>query len=362
MPEPPTQVRVTNFRALGLWALVIYLAYSFLDAVALSVLLFAVAFFLAIVLDPPVRWLDKRGLSRGPSVAIILLLALTFIGLTIYLVIPPVSRELNEFMRDAPDLAARVQGRMEAWTARYPFLRDQIQASNFRERAAALLSSVVSGIGRFSLSFLGGLFGFFLVLVITIYAVADPSPLLKGVLRAFPRPHRTRALRIFAGISRQFQVWVGATFWLMLAVGVVSGFGLWIVGVQSPLVFGILAGLMEAVPTIGPVLSAIPPAFVALADDPMKAVWVLVVFFVVQQLENNLLVPRIMASAMNLHPVSVLFFVVAMGAILGPLGILLATPTCAAVKVVYKELYLRPQRQARRRGRRAVAARPPAAD
>jgi len=120
---------------------------------------------------------------------------------------------------------------------------------------------------------------------------------------------------------------------------VMSGLGLWALGVKNALLFAIIAGIGESIPTIGPILSAIPPFLVVFADDPAKAMWILILFFFIQQLENNLLVPRIMASQLRLHPVSVLFCVIAMGALLGPLGILLATPICALVKVVYSEVY-----------------------
>jgi len=164
---------------------------------------------------------------------------------------------------------------------------------------------------------------------------------VRGFVRAMPRAWRRTALRVLVRVSAQLQAWVRATFLMMLVIGVLCGAGLWAIGVQSPLLFGVVAGIGEAIPTIGPILSAIPPFVVTLAVDPAKAIWVLVLFFVVQQLENNLLVPRVMASSLNLHPVSVLFFVVAMGALMGPLGILLATPLCAATKVAYEEVYRR---------------------
>jgi putative permease len=139
----------------------------------------------------------------------------------------------------------------------------------------------------------------------------------------------------------QIQAWARATFWLMLIVGVISGLGLWAIGVPNPLLFGIIAGLGEAIPVIGPIISCVPPLLVMLASDPIKALWVVVLFVVVQQVEGNLLVPRIMATAMKLHPVPVLFCVVIMGSLTGPIGLLLAIPLLAIIKIVYEETYLR---------------------
>lgn len=225
--------------------------------------------------------------------------------------------------------------------ADHPAIRDYLRGVDLKERFSALGAIVLPRIGRYSLSLLSGILAGLLVLVITLYTLAHPEPLVRGIVRALPRGWRRTALRVLVRVSAQLQAWVRATFLMMLVIGVLCGAGLWAIGVQPPLLFGVIAGIGEAIPTIGPILSAIPPFVVALAVEPAKAPWVLVLFFVVQQLENNLLVPRVMASSLNLHPVSVLFFVVAMGALMGPLGILLATPLCAATKVVYEEVYRR---------------------
>jgi predicted PurR-regulated permease PerM len=127
----------------------------------------------------------------------------------------------------------------------------------------------------------------------------------------------------------------------MLIVGLVSGIGLWLLKVPNFILFGILAAIGEGIPTIGPILSAIPPIAVSLADDPMKALWVAVLFLGVQQLENNILVPFIMGSRLKLHPVSILFFVLALGSLIGLAGALLAVPAAIITKVLWEEFYLR---------------------
>ena len=225
------------------------------------------------------------------------------------------------------------------FVSRYPAIQEQLAAEDIPARLTELGQRVLPRIGRYSLSILGGAFSLLVVFVVTLYIVADPRPLVRGALFSLPNRNRKTALRVLIRSSLQLQNWVRATFWMMLAIGLMSGLGLWALGVKSPLLFGIIAGFGEAIPTIGPILSAIPPFLVTLADDPVKAIYVLILFAIVQQVENNLLVPRIMASTMKLHPVSVLFFVMVMGAILGPLGILLATPLCAIAKVLYQEVY-----------------------
>lgn len=334
-----SRVCVTNLPSLVVWGAAAYLGWLALDSLFPVLFLFLLSLFFAVALDPPIRWLDRRGLSRGMSAGLIAVAALGGIGLAVYFAAPPLADQAQQMAQEAPGYAKRLQARAEQFVARYPFLRERLAAEDIPSRLTELGRSLLPKIGRYSLTLLGGIFSLFVVFVLTLYIVADPRPLIRGALFSLPRQRRRVALRLLVRSSEQLQNWIRATFWMMLCIGVMSGIGLWMLGIKSPLLFGIVAGFGEAVPTIGPILSAIPPFLVTLADDPTKALYVLVLFAVVQQIENNLLVPRIMASTMKLHPVSVLFFVMAMSALLGPLGILLATPLCAIAKVAWQELY-----------------------
>ncbi len=342
--RPLQYIKIVNLPALPFWMLAAYLLYHLLDTIALTLLLFGVAFFLAALLDRPISWLDKRGLSRGKSVVIIALLFLSLIGVGIAVAVPPLIDQATELSQNAPKTIAAAQKRIETYTSRYPVIQEQIDNADLPQKATDYGQKFLPQVGRYSLNFLNGILSALIVFLITLYTVAEPRPLVRGALSLFPRKHRSTALRVIAGVTTSLQAWVRATALMMVVVGVMSGLGLWALGVKSPLLFGILAGIGEVIPTIGPIISAIPPFIVTLGDDPAKAMWVLVLFFVIQQIENNLLVPRIMATTLNLHSVSVMFFVIVMGSLIGPLGILLATPLCAILKVVYQEVYLKPKR------------------
>ncbi len=340
--ETEKPVIVVNFRSLVFWALAVYMVYHLLDLIAFTVTLFALAFFAAIVLDPPIRRLDRRGLSRGWSVALIAISILAVVGLALYLAVPPIIRESADLVKNAPEYNTHLKRRADEWLTDFPMVKEQVDKIDLQEKITQFGQSILPRIGRYSLGILGGIFSLFVIFVITLYTLADPGPLVRGVVRAAPKRYRSLVLRILVRSSIQLQGWVRATFWMMLIIGVMCGLGLWMMGVKGAFLFGVIAGIGEAIPTIGPIISAIPPIVVTLAsDDPNKAIWVLLLFVVIQQVENNLLVPRIMSATMNLHPVSVLFFVIAMGGLMGPLGILLATPLCAITKVVYDEVYRR---------------------
>jgi predicted PurR-regulated permease PerM len=356
MPEPVIQVRVANFRSLIFWALGIFLLVRFIDTIAVTLIPFILVLFFTMVLDPPIRRLERRGLSRSASVLLLVLFIVFAAYLVISYAIPPILNQANDLATKFPDYTQRLEMRFEELTARYPHLREQIERADIQKSLSDAVSglgrSLLPQIGRFSLSFLTGVLSLLLVLILTLYTVANPKPLVRGFVHAFPPQHRRTVLRVLFRVSEQLQLWVRATFLLMLSIGIPSTIFLWIIGIKSPLLFGTLAGLGEGIPTIGPILTAIPPILVAFADEPIKALWVLLFFIVLQQVENNFLVPRIMSSALKLHFFSVMFSVVVMGSLLGPIGILLATPTCAFVKVLYEEIYLPQIGQKSRRERR----------
>lgn len=337
MPPRSSSITIANLRALAWWALVAFLAYKLMETLAGALLIFGLGMMLAAILDGPIRLLSRRGLPRSLSVLTIVLLAAGVLALGINVSVRPVLRQVHDLVENAPGYARAIEGRVQSLTGRYPYLEQTLERGDVGKWLSEGGKRLISQIGRFSVSFLGAVAAFVLVVVVALYTVLDPKPLLRGVVLAFPFRYQRAVLRTIVLSARQIQLWAVATFHLMLIIGIACGLGLWAIGVKWALLFGILAGIGEAIPTIGPILTAIPPALVAFADDPMKALWVIVLFVVVQQVENHILVPRIMSAALHLHPVSILFAVVALGSALGPVGILLAAPTTAVVKVAFQQ-------------------------
>lgn len=341
LPPEALRVRVVNLRNLVFWAGGVYLILNFLDSIVLMMLLFTLGFFLAIALEPMIRWLARRGVSRGVACGLLALLLVTLVALAITLIIPPVAEQANSFVSTLPERMQGLQERLDTYLERYPALQDQINNGELAQQLTQWGQRMLPQIGRYSLTVFNGIMGLILVVIIALYTMAAPAPLLRGVIGAFPKARRFTVLRIIARLLRQYRAWARAMLWLSLIVGTASGIGLWFLGVPNVLIFALIAAFGEVIPVVGPILSAIPPIVVVLSTDPPKALWVALLYVVIQQLENNLLVPRILGGNLNLHAVSVLFAVVTFGAIFGPLGVLLAAPFCATVKILYQEIYQR---------------------
>jgi predicted PurR-regulated permease PerM len=203
--------------------------------------------------------------------------------------------------------------------------------------------------GRYTATAAGALLSIFLLLVLVIYTTASPAPLVTGLLGAVPAASRPRVVSALRRILVQLKNWASGSLLLGLIVGVMTGVGLMLVGKLSGqtfpyiLLFSVIAGVGELIPNIGPILSAIPPVLIALTIDPMLALWVVVLFLIIQQSENNLIVPYVMGQSLDLHPVSVMFTVLVMGLLFGLLGAILAVPVCAIAKICWEEFYLAPR-------------------
>jgi Predicted permease len=338
--EAPARVVLSNYPRIILFGVGAYLFLLFFDAIAKALLLFLFAFLMAIALNAPVRRLEARGVSRTVSVFGVLVLLAGVLVLLGRLVGPPLVREAEAMAANAPEFFESLRRQADRWTAQVPALGryldgDALKTEQLLERATGLLPRI----GRYTLGVFGGIATTLFALVTALYTLANPRPLVRGLLTAVPPAYRETSRRALARIVAQLEAWAVSTLVLMLIVGVLTGIGLAFLRVPNALLFAVLAGLGEAIPTIGPILTAVPPMLVALAHEPTKALWVAGLFLVIQQVENNVLVPWIMSRNLNLHPVSILFFVLSLGAVLGIVGALLAVPVAIIVKVLFDEFY-----------------------
>jgi len=187
----------------------------------------------------------------------------------------------------------------------------------------------------------GGLTDFILVLVGGVYLAIRPRRYRDGFLLLFPRGERPRIADAIDASGGALNRWLLGTLLSMLIIGVMIGLGLWAVGVPSPIALGILAGLGEFVPLLGPAITAVPGLLLALSMGPEAVLWALLVYIGVQQVESNFIVPLIQKRMVNLPPLLTIFSLVVFAALFGPLGVLFAVPLAVVIFVMVKILYVR---------------------
>lgn len=302
-------------------------------------LFFALAVVLAIALNAPVTWLERRGVARPLGTALCTLVVLATLGLLGWLVFPPLARQASALTHGLPEIVAGLEARVSRVLADYPQLEERLRAGG-GDQLAAWAAGLLQGVWSYGFSLLGALLLGVLLLSIVSYMVADPRPLLEGYVAAMPPHLRDPATRAFARASQAAVGWMEANVVLGTLKAVPSFLFLYFMGIPGALVWSVLAFFSALVPRIGFYFMAVPPVLVALSISPGKAAWTALYFWVWSEILGTLIAPRVQGNSMDVHPVFLLFVTMAMAVAFGLVGVLIAAPTAGFIKAYYEEFYL----------------------
>jgi predicted PurR-regulated permease PerM len=196
----------------------------------------------------------------------------------------------------------------------------------------------LAGIG---FTVLGGLADFLLVVIAGVFIAADPKIYREGLLKLFPPSQHERVRGSLDASGEALKLWLGAQLIAMTFVAVAAALGLWLIGLPSAFALGLIAGLLDFVPFIGPVLGAFPAVLIASTVDGMTMLWTVLLFVLIQQIESNVVFPLVGKRMVSLPPALALFAIVASGVLFGPLGLVVGFPLAVVVFVLVKKLYVR---------------------
>jgi predicted PurR-regulated permease PerM len=309
------------------------------------ILLFALVFLIAMVLNPIVVWLEKRHVPRVVSV-VLLILALISLTTTISVFgIPPLARQTQELVRSTPTVWRGIRNRIESLTRNYPAVRDALpRTEDIAAKVGAAAGTLGNIVLKSTISLVGGAASVVFAILLLIFVLANPRPLVAAYLALWPDRYREQAHRTLARLMRQMTAWARGVFINGVITGLSIGVLLLLIGVQPALIFGVLAFLGEFLPNIGAFLVSIPILLVALSMGATKFWLALGVIVLVYQVELNVLVPGVLGKEMRLHPVNILFFTLATATMFGLPGVFLAVPAAALVQIVIDEFYLQPRK------------------
>jgi predicted PurR-regulated permease PerM len=292
-----------------------------------------------------VVWLQKHHVPRFVSV-ILLILALLALTTTIgVFAIPPLARQTQELVRNAPEVWQGIRIRIESLTRNYPAVREALpRTDEIAGKVGAAAGPVGNILLKSTIGFVGGLASTILAILLLVFVLTNPRPLVAAYLALSPDHYREQARRTLERLMHQMIAWARGVAINGIITGLSIGTLLWLIGVQPALIFGVFAFLGEFLPNIGAFLVSIPILLVALSLGATKFWLALIVILVVYQVELNLLVPGVLGKEMRLHPVNILFFTLATAELFGLLGVFLAVPAAALVQIVIDEFYLKPRK------------------
>jgi predicted PurR-regulated permease PerM len=309
------------------------------------------------LLDPPVRWLVRRGLRRTLAILVVYIVGIVLLVEFLALTLTPLVNELLRFIEEFPALATQLQDQLRRLGEFYQRLEIPVAIRDW-------IDSVIAGIGEggtggADLSFLmplitgagsllGAIFAYFILPIWVAYLLKDKVTLVATFDRSLPEAWRFDTWAVIKTVERDFGQWVRGQIILGFAVGIATFIGLIVLSRTVDPIFGryavllsVIAGLFELIPIIGPIVSAVPAVLLAATVSPAAVVAALILYFLVQQIENNFLVPKIQGDAVQLHPAAVVFAIIIGASLAGLLGAILALPVTAAFRDVVRYLFRR---------------------
>jgi predicted PurR-regulated permease PerM len=303
-----------------------------------ALLLIYVSVLLAIGFGPIVRWLERHpvlrfGARRAPRWLAILVVYVAIMGtLTIagILVVPPLIVQSEELWNRLPMFLDRAQD----FLMEHNLLTHRITLQEAVSRAPGTPGSAVGTLATAVGRTVAGLFGFVTILILTFYLLVESDALFDGFARLFPLDTRPRVLQMSRDISAKVSAWLSGQLMLAGVIGTTAAVGLYLLNVPYFYVLALVAAIGETVPMIGPVLSMVPAVLAALSVSGKTALFVALFWIAQQQVENHLLVPKVMQRQVGVNPVIVIAALLVGGSILGILGAVLAVPTVAIVQVI----------------------------
>ncbi len=306
-----------------------------------------IAIVIGTVIRPVVTWLSQRGIPRVAAVILVYILLLALFAGFLLLLFPLIVEQGSTITAALPGYYQSLRG----WMFNYPnqlivrlseFLPSTQPGLRPAEQTGQeLMASAEQALGYIST----GANGFFIamvILVLSIYWILDGPRTIHSFLLLIPQEQRENIRELISAMETKVGFYIAGQGILCLIIGIMALIAYLLIGLPNALVLALIAGVLEAVPMIGPLLGAVPAALVALSIGPDKLIWVIVATVVIQQLENSLLVPRVMKKAVGVNPFVTLLALFAFSSFFGIAGALMAIPMAAIIQLVLNHYVFHP--------------------
>ena len=304
-----------------------------------------IGWFIAWVLNPTVKRLQKKGVKRGLAVTIAYLIMILVVAAIVWFTIPSLGTQISDIVSAVPEIANDVKSWIDnlfvklsnlslenldtvkaSFLLRIESLSESIQKS-LPETAVNIVSSLASGIGKIVMS-----------LILGFYILYDFDKVSSGFINLFPKKTRKDIGELIGKLNDTLYSFVSGTLWLSLLLFVVSVIGFSIIGLNAPVLIAFICVITNLIPYIGPYLGAAVAGAIGFAESPVVGVLTLVFILVTQTLEGEILHPIVMSKKMNLNPITIIISLLIFEYLFGIIGMVIATPVVAILKIIYQFL------------------------
>ena len=331
MDKNRTTVDISMMSILRIIGVVVALWFLILLRDILAILF--IVFVIVTAVSPLIERLMKKGVPRPIAIASIYLTLLGAVILIFSIIIPPIAHQFNQLADLLPKLLEKI-------TPLYNTLKE----GNFISASQENLKNLASQLTQFGTNIFGvtrglisGFVAIITIMALSLYILLEDKKIKDFIKFIVPTPQRAPVIAILKKIGDKMGGWLRGQVILMFVVGIIYWLTMIVLGIPFALMLAVIGGLLEILPTIGPIFIGILVAIVAFTVAPWKAVAVLVLFFIIQQTENNFLVPKIMQKTIGVSPVFIILAILIGAKLLGILGAILAVPAMAGLAVVIEQ-------------------------
>ena len=304
----------------------VVLSYLFISRVADIIMQFFVALLIMAILNPLVTKLSKYKIPRAASVLLAYLLLIGVIGFSISSIVPPLAEQTTSFINNLPKFLDNLG---------FSFLfSDQVI-----QQLVAQVAALPSEVAKITVSIFSNIVAVVAVLVFAFYLLLERDKLDIQLSYLFGQKKKKEVGKFIDLLERSLGSWARAQLTLMIIIGVTTYIGLRLIGIPFALPLALLAGILEIVPYIGPIVAAVPAVLIGFGLSPLQGIAVAALAFLVQQLENYLFVPKIMQRSTGVSPIVTLFALAIGFRLAGIVGVLIAIPIFIALRLVIAEYY-----------------------
>lgn len=292
---------------------------------------------IGVLISPALDHLQKILKIKRGFCALLLLLAIAIFILAIMAMFGWVIIEQAQMLADrAPEITNQFRGQLDNVSRRFPWLNTQIQKYDYAATAQVIVQYVLHGL-QSSVTAVGGMV---FAIIIGLYLSIESTYYFEGTVRIFPPAHRPKAFELMSKCARVLRIWFQAQLVTMAIIGLITTIGLYLVGVSYWALFGVLTALLGIIPYVGIMIVVTIVSLIAFASDPSLVPWVLLVFFVTQQIEGNVVLPLVMRGQAEIPEALLIIVMLFFGFWFGLIGVFIAPPLVAVAICIYRNLYL----------------------
>jgi len=314
---------------------IILLGLVFLYLIGDILIIVLIAVIIAAAINGPVSWLQRHKIPRILGVVLIYLIILLLAALVVTLIFPSLSVQVKQLAINFPEFMEQIGLSVQEFWGKYN-VGGNLQ--NVLDKFSQGLEQATSSIFGTIINLFGGLFSAGIVLVISFYLAVQEKGVKRFLVSLTPTEHHHYASDLIERIQSKIGGWMRGQILLMLIIGVLTYIGLFFLDVKYALTLALIAGLFELIPYVGPFIALIPAAILAFIQAPLLGLLVVILYVVIQQLENYVIVPQVMKKTVGLNPIVIIIVMLIGAKLAGVIGIILSVPLTASIAEFLKDL------------------------